>query len=84
MQYLKSGVRVVILIVAVLVFGMPLAGYALQKPTPEMIEQYKQDGTLAGRIEDAKKIGNHKLSPRFIHKLYPNQVSTEGGGSLRS
>jgi M6 family metalloprotease-like protein len=78
-QCLKSGVLVGILIVSLLVFGMQLTAYALQKPTPEMIEQYEQDGTLAQRIEDAKMIGNHNLSPKFIYKLYQNQVSTEGG-----
>lgn len=66
-----------ILVIIGLVIGMPLAGYALQKPTPEMIEQYKQDGTLAQRIEDAKMIGNHRLASKFINKLHPDRMPIE-------
>ncbi len=36
-------------------------GFSLEPPTKKMIEQYKKDGTLAERIERAKKLGNYKM-----------------------
>jgi len=42
---------------------------SLDPPTKEMIEKYKNDGTLKSRIEQARSYGNDKLSPQLIKRL---------------
>ena len=39
---------------------------ALQPPTKEQIEEYRQEGTLAVRMADAEALGNHLVSPNFV------------------
>jgi M6 family metalloprotease-like protein len=36
---------------------------ALEKPTPEEIERYRRDGSLAERLQRAYALGNHKVRP---------------------
>jgi M6 family metalloprotease-like protein len=40
--------------------------WALIPPTKEQVEKYKQDGTWAKRLEAAKKLGNHRISPALV------------------
>lgn len=39
---------------------------AMPPPTPDMVKQYKADGTWKKRLEQAKKIGNHRADPGLI------------------
>ena len=56
--------------------------FALQPPTPEQIEQYKRDGTLRTRIEQAKAFKNHLVSEDLVSrgrlKLQRLYLHTEG------
>lgn len=36
---------------------------AMPPPTPDMVKQYKADGTWQQRLERAKRIGNHRVAP---------------------
>jgi M6 family metalloprotease-like protein len=46
-------------------FGIALA---LEPPTKEQIEDYRQKGTLAARIANAKALGNHLVSERLVER----------------
>ena len=39
---------------------------ALEPPTPAQIESYRLDGSLETRIENAKSLGNHRVSPYLV------------------
>lgn len=56
------------IIVAFILIGL-LPVLALEPPTKEQIERYKLDGTLAGRIAQAKAFGNHKIPQRIKDRL---------------
>jgi M6 family metalloprotease-like protein len=66
------GVAIFFFIIGVLANTGTLV-FALEPPTKEEIEQYRIDGTLDERIEYAKALGNHLVSPnlaaRLIYKL---------------
>jgi M6 family metalloprotease-like protein len=46
--------------------ALGISALALEPPTPEQIQQYKKDGTLQARIEAARALGNHKVSPKLV------------------
>jgi M6 family metalloprotease-like protein len=52
----------------VLIAGASLA-LGLEPPTKQQLEKYKQDGTLAARVAQAKSYGNHKIAPRLVSRL---------------
>ena len=52
---------------AVLVLALAQA-FALEPPTKEQLERYRQDGTLAARAAQARSYGNHKVSPRLASR----------------
>ncbi len=39
---------------------------AMPPPTPEMVRQYKADGTWKKRLERAERIGNHRVDPQLV------------------
>lgn len=43
--------------------------YALQPPTPQLMQQYKQDGTLPERAKKARRFGNHLVKPALTARL---------------
>ena len=43
--------------------------WALQPPTPDQLERYRRDGTLARRVAAAYRIGNHQMAPHLVHGL---------------
>jgi len=43
--------------------------WPLEPPTREQLERYSADGSLAPRIEAAKAIGNHRVSPRLLQQF---------------
>ena len=43
--------------------------WPLEPPTPEQLEKYRSDGSLARRIEAAEAIGNHLISPRLLQQF---------------
>lgn len=43
---------------------------AMQPPTQQQIEKYKQDGSLAKRIKDAKSMGNHIIAPQLLQRSH--------------
>ncbi|MFC1853642.1 M6 family metalloprotease domain-containing protein [candidate division CSSED10-310 bacterium] len=55
---------------------------ALEPPTPEQVEQYRQDGTLQQCIAAAKAIGNHRMHPiqaqRAHYKLQKLALEAQG------
>jgi len=42
---------------------------ALEPPTAEQIENYRQDGTLAARADAARSFGNHRVAPQLAARL---------------
>ncbi|MCX8160780.1 MAG: M6 family metalloprotease domain-containing protein [Candidatus Saccharicenans sp.] len=42
---------------------------ALEPPTREQIQKYKQDGTLAARVAAAREIGNDRMDPEVVAHL---------------
>jgi len=46
--------------------GGALRLVAMPPPTPEMLEQYRKDGTLKARIAAAKAMGNHRVEPELL------------------
>jgi M6 family metalloprotease-like protein len=64
---LRTGLAAGIVIAFSLVSLLP--ALALEPPTKEQIARYKLDGTLPGRIAQAKAFGNHKIPPRMKDRL---------------
>ena len=42
---------------------------ALEPPTREQIQKYRQDGTYAARVAAAREIGNHRMDPDLVAHL---------------
>ena len=42
---------------------------ALEPPTAEQIENYRQDGTLAARADAARSFGNHRVAPQLAARF---------------
>ena len=42
---------------------------ALEPPTAAQVEQYRKDGSLASRLEQARQIGNHQVDPQLAAGL---------------
>ena len=62
--------RKIIRIVLCLAFaGQAFAAFALQPPEGGQLEQYKKDGSLAGRIAAARDLGNNIPSPALAANL---------------
>ncbi len=49
--------------------SLPLTIQALEPPTPQQIQRYREDGTLARRIQLAKSYGNHRMSPALAANI---------------
>ena len=58
------------LFVAGLAINTPTVVRALERPSVGQIEQYKRDGTLAGRVKFAQTLGNHRASPSFVERSH--------------
>ena len=65
----KRPLRLVKSVAVALALVTSLAGSALEPPTPEQVEAYRRDGSLCQRIESARAIGNHKVSPARARDL---------------
>jgi hypothetical protein len=39
---------------------------AMERPSPEEIARYKQDGSFEERVQRAFEIGNHRVDPRLV------------------
>lgn len=46
-----------------LAMALGLSGMAMERPSPQQIEQYRQDGSLAARQTFAYRMGNHLIDP---------------------
>jgi len=53
---------------AVLIAGVSFA-LALEPPTREQVERYREDGTLAARVAQAESFGNHRIAPRLVSRM---------------
>jgi len=42
---------------------------AMQPPTPEQLERYRADGSLARRAAAARRTGNHLVSPQLVARI---------------
>jgi len=45
------------------------AGFAMEPPTADQLERYRQDGTLAARADAARSFGNHRMAPALAARL---------------
>ncbi len=45
------------------IIALPMSIQAMERPTAQELQQYREDGTLARRIQLAKSYGNHRMSP---------------------
>ena len=48
---------------------------ALEPPTAEQLERYRQDGTLASRTDAARSFGNHRMAPQLAAR-FGNHTAT--------
>lgn len=68
-------------IAAILLFGTGSL-LALDPPTREQLERYRQDGTLAARAAQARTFGNHRTEPgaaaRLSHRLRRMALERQG------
>ena len=75
-------------IAAILLILGPASAFALEPPTPEQLQRYRMDGTLAMRIAQAKEYGNHlipqRMQDRLIHKLSVYSLKKSSGTSKPS
>ncbi len=62
------------------------SAWTLERPSPQQLERYRQDGTLAQRIAAAESIGNHRLAPhlaaRVMHPAQPGKTAAQKSGLL--
>jgi len=61
--------RITSIVIVILLFSFSLAS-ALEPPTKEQLEKYKQDGSLAARITDARALGNHLVSEGLVTRAH--------------
>ena len=59
--------RVIFVAIVMVLFRCGSAS-ALEPPTKEQIEDYRQKGTLAAHIANAKALGNHLVSQRLVDR----------------
>jgi M6 family metalloprotease-like protein len=66
----------------VLILGLAGPALALEPPTPEQLQRYRMDGTLAMRIAQARAYGNHlmpeHMQDRLIRKVKSLSSSLKG------
>ena len=43
--------------------------FAMEPPTADQLERYRQDGTLAARADAARSFGNHRMAPALAARL---------------
>ena len=72
-----------IFLFVLLALGFTAAFQAMEPPTPEQLERYRQDGTLYQRILDAEEIGNQRVSPELVRRFAkrvnsPNELQIDG------
>jgi M6 family metalloprotease-like protein len=69
-------------VVFVLIIGLAGPALALEPPTPEQLQRYRMDGTLAMRIAQARAYGNHlmpeHMQDRLIRKVKSLSSSLKG------
>ena len=53
----------------ILILFLSVGLRALEPPTREQIQKYKQDGTYAARVAAAREIGNHRMDPEVVAHL---------------
>ncbi|MBI4581054.1 MAG: M6 family metalloprotease domain-containing protein, partial [Planctomycetes bacterium] len=70
-------VKAALVISGVLVSAASLS--ALQPPRPGEREQYLQDGTWAGRLENAVRLGNHRVAPHLVQDFQRRLLGANGG-----
>jgi len=55
--------------ISTVVLGTAALTWALQPPTPEQLERYRQDGSLSRRVAAAHALGNHLVAPELMDRL---------------
>jgi len=43
--------------------------FAMEPPTADQLERYREDGTLAARAEAARSFGNHRMAPALAARM---------------
>ncbi len=61
--------RQVVFLFLILLLLLSAGLWALEPPTREQIQKYKQDGTYAARVAAAREIGNHRMDPELVAHL---------------
>ena len=61
--------NIILKIAIVLILNLSASAYALEPPTKEQLMQYRQDGTIKQRVEQAKAIGNHLVSQELVRRF---------------
>lgn len=59
----------VLIFLVFLLLAIPVGLSALEPPTKEQIQKYKQDGSYAARVAAAREIGNHRMDPEVVAHL---------------
>ncbi len=62
-------------LVLTVVAALALPGWALEPPTPEQLQRYREDGTLSRRVLVARELGNHRVAPHLVRAF----ASRHGG-----
>lgn len=57
------------LMAASVLFLATTAVSALEPPTAEQLDRYRQDGTMAARADAARSFGNHRMAPALAARL---------------
>ncbi len=57
------------LIVPALLILATTSTYAMEPPTAEQLERYRQDGTLSARADAARAYGNHRMAPQLAARF---------------
>lgn len=67
--------RIARVFVVIVVLSFAGAAGALEPPTAEQLERYRNDGTLQSRIEAARAFGNHRMAPQLAARVVPGARS---------
>lgn len=57
------------LVVTVVVVLAAASVWALEPPTAEQLDQYRQEGTLDERVAAARELGNHRVAPHLLRSF---------------
>jgi len=64
----RPGTYTKLITTTILLLGVTTA-LALEPPTTEQLERYRQDGTLATRADAARSFGNHRMAPQLAARF---------------